>query len=261
MSEQEQPAFFYEIFDPSMPRLGPGDSASTIKALDTLLAAGSAQGGILDGSTKIRILDIGCGNGAQTIQIAKHCDCSILAVDYQQPFLDELRRRAEAEGVSEKIRTQRGDMRCLELDEGDFDMIWCEGAIFIAGFRNGLEAWRPLLAPGGFCAVTEMTWFKPDPPDECRQFFDPICPEMAGIDANLDMIKSCGYEVLDHFTLPESAWTEHFYNALELRVRLFREKWTGDPEKIGLLDMLQKEIDIYRKYSSYYGYAFYLMRR
>ena len=71
MDEQEQMQFFYEIFDASLPRLGPGDDASTRKALDMLLTTRPQRK-----DAKLRILDIGCGNGAQTIQLAKYADGS-----------------------------------------------------------------------------------------------------------------------------------------------------------------------------------------
>ncbi len=34
------------------------------------------------------------------------------------------------------------------------------------------------------------------------------------------MIRACDYEVLGHFTLPESAWWEPYYQPLEERLRL-----------------------------------------
>jgi len=38
MNDNEQMEFFYEIFDASLPRLGPGDDHSTKQALDVLLS-------------------------------------------------------------------------------------------------------------------------------------------------------------------------------------------------------------------------------
>ena len=40
-----------------------------------------------------RILDIGCGNGAQTLCLAATLGGRITAVDNHQPYLDELERR------------------------------------------------------------------------------------------------------------------------------------------------------------------------
>ena len=256
MDEQEQMQFFYEIFDASLPRLGPGDDASTRKALDMLLTTRPQRK-----DAKLRILDIGCGNGAQTIQLAKYADGTITAVDNHKPFLDELQRRAEAESLSEKIEFCLKDMRALGIEMGSFDLIWAEGSLFIMGFREGLEACHDLLTPSGLLAASELSWLRPDPPSECRKFFANEYPAMVDIAANLAAIKSCGYEVLGHFTLPESAWWTPYYHPLEDRLQSLREKYATDPERIEAIESIHLEIEMYRKYSSYYGNVFYLMQR
>ena len=88
MDSNDQMKYFFRIFTPSLPRLGPGDNRLTLEALQRLRSANP-----FNDSGRIRILDIGCGNGTQTIQLAKKLDCTILAVDNHQPFLDELMRR------------------------------------------------------------------------------------------------------------------------------------------------------------------------
>ncbi len=255
MTEEKLPPFFYDIFDASLPRLGPGDDASTSKALDILLAVEPAPDGDL------RILDIGCGNGTPTIQVARRTSGTITAIDNHQPFLDELQRRAKLEGFSERIQVRHMDMRELGTEMGTFDLIWSEGALSLMGFGEGLAACRSLLATGGRLAVTELCWLRPDPPPECRSFFETAYPPMVDVPANLAIIRNAQLEVVDHFTLPESAWRDSYCAPLEERVRTLRARYPGDPERMEMLDSIQEEIDLYRKYSSYYGYVFYLMRR
>lgn len=276
MNENEQMKFLYEmkflheLYDASLPRLGPGDDCSTKKALDMVLSERSKR---TDESVpgKLSVLDIGCGNGAQTIELAKHIEGTILAVDNHQPYLDELNSRAMVAGLSGKIQTKLMDMSELSRRDGIFDLIWSEGALNLmgfkdgvlnpSGFRDGLVLCHGLLSPGGFLAASELCWFRPDPPDECRRFFSEAYPSMATGDANLSLIKSCGFEAIENFNLPESAWREQFYHPLEYSLRSFRERYAADQERLDFIESIQKEIDIYRKYSSYYGYIFFLMRR
>ena len=260
MDSEEQMTFFHEIFDASLPRLGPGDEASTLKALDMLGSTGSRHEDETAGRTT-RILDLGCGNGAQTLVLARHTKGPILAVDNHQPYLDELQRRAEAAGVSEKIRVSLRDMHSLDKGDGPFDLIWSEGALFVMGFREGLTACHSLLAPGGGLAASELCWLQSDPPAECKQFFDMAYPAMGDIDANLAVIRECGYEIVGHFTQPESAWWEPYYHPLEERFHVLRKRHAADAEKLSMIESIEMEIDIYRKYSASYGNVFFVMRR
>ena len=148
----------------------------------------------------------------------------------------------------------------MRLPEGSFDLIWSEGALYIMGFREGLTVCHSLLVPGGALAASELTWLQPDPPRECRQFFANEYPAMVDIDTNIAIIKSSGYQVVGHFTLPESAWWS-YYNPLEDRLQSFRKKYATVPQWLDMIDSVQLEIDTYRKYSSYYGYVFFLMQR
>jgi hypothetical protein len=84
---------------------------------------------------------------------------------------------------------------------------------------------------------------------------------MSSVEENLKTIEALGYRVLGHFTLPESCWLEEYYAPMLERVAMLREKYAGDAEKQAMLDEELVEVDLYRKYSNWYGYEFYIMQK
>jgi len=240
---------FYDVFG-DLPRQGPGDAKSTAKALSFMTERPAHP----------RILDVGCGSGAQTLQLARLIDGEIVAVDNHQPFLEALQLKAAERALDSRIRVMNSDMNGLRFCDQSFDIIWSEGAIYIIGFVNGLREWRRFLKSGGYMAVTEITWLKPEPPEEISIFLSRECPAMQNVETNLRTIAEAGYVIADHFTLPESSWWNDYYNPLEIRLQAMRSKYADDESALEVVEARQLEIDLFRKYSEYYGYVFYVMR-
>ena len=239
---------FFEVHH-DMPREAPDDEGSTLRALRMMK----------DLPASPSILDIGCGPGAQTISLALHSAANITAVDVHQPFLDELDRRAGEAGVLKRVKTVNASMLELAFD-APFDALWSEGAIYVIGFTQGLRAWRPLLKHGGCMAVTELSWIKPNPPEEVLKYWQADYPGMESVDGNLARLRSAGYRDLGHFVLPESSWWQPYYNPMSARIAKLREKYHADPEAQRALDTEDLEIEMYRRYAAWYGYVFYVMQ-
>lgn len=241
--------FFYELFS-DMPRQGPGSNEYTRKAYMSLPNL----------ALQPNILDVGCGSGMQTLELARISEGEITALDNYQPFLDDLRMRAKAEGLDNKITIVNGSMFELPYAKSTFDLIWSEGAVFIIGFEKGLREWKPLIKQGGYLVVSELTWTKPDVPDELRTYLEGAYPGIKNIAENVEIIRQADYDGVASFILPESGWWDDFYNWLQRRINQLRHKYVENREALAVLDAGQQEIDMYKKYSPYYSYVFYLMQ-
>jgi ubiquinone/menaquinone biosynthesis C-methylase UbiE len=240
---------FFDVHS-DLPREGPGDSDSTRKAFSFLK----------DLPPQPDILDIGCGPGMQTIDLARLMPGHITAIDTHEPFLEALRQRVAAEGLTERITLRNMSMFNLEFEPHSFDIIWSEGAIYILGFETGLRVCKKLLKPGGYMAVTEISWIKPGIPEECRAYWELNYPGMKSVEENLELVRKQGYLDVGHFVLPESSWWTHYYTPIEERIVQLRQKYQDDAEALRQLDEHQLEIEIYRKYFAWYGYVFYVMQ-
>ncbi len=249
MAEETTTALFFELFN-GLPQQGPGDTASTLRAL-------SLVPGIRPGT---RVLDVGCGTGRQTRVLAQHSPAGIVAVDNHPPFVDVLNRDARRLGLAGRLEARVADMRRLDFADASFDLIWCEGAIYIMGVEAALRDWRRLLARGGHVALTEVCWTKPNPPAECAAFWRQEYPAIRDPTALLTAIDACGYETVGHFVLPPSAWWDDYYRPLERNVTAFRKRHRGRPEAQELAVQCQREIGVWKAYSDYYSYAFVVAR-
>ena len=102
-------------------------------------------------------------------------------------------------------------------------------------------------------------WLKPHPPPEAVEFWREY-PEIDTVAAKLEVIKQTGYETLSHFVLPESAWTDQYYEPMERRIAENERAWSGIPAAEAVLAEARNEISVFRDCSDYFSYAFFVMR-
>jgi len=242
--------YFYEIYE-AIPRQGPGDRESTERALRLLPVLNRGQ----------RILDIGCGSGAQTIDLASLTDARIVAVDNHQPFIDQLAKRVSDLDLGAKVTAQVGDMNDLQFADGSFDVIWSEGAIFIIGFGAGLSRWRRLLSPRGYMVVSEFCWFDDNVPAELKEMLADGCSDVGDVETKRRSIAANGYRLLGEFVLPAVGWWENYYVPLAECLERFGEKYAGNPDALAVASRSRHEIELYQKHSGVFGYVFFIMQR
>lgn len=242
--------YFYELFR-SLPRGGPGDNTSTRKAFSYLTNL----------PPEPHILDIGCGQGVQTLELARLTKGTIIALDNYQPFLDNLIKNVKKGGLGTRIIPKNQSMLEMDFTNETFDLIWSEGALYSMGFQNGLHRCAELLKKNGYLAVTEAVLLLPNLPTPLQKFWDEEYPDIRDIQSNISYIQKEGLTLLAHFTLPKSSWIEHFYTPMGNEIQRLKKKYHDNTTALHVFQRCEKEIMIYQKYSDYYGYEFFIMRK
>lgn len=189
---------------------------------------------------KPRILDIGCGSGVATIELAKLSNGEIIGIDIDQSLLDKLNRKIEENGFSNRMKALKCSLFEIDFPDEYFDIIWSEGSIFIIGFEKGLKEWSQLLKTNGFLVVHD---------------------EKKNVSNKLKKIPNCGYKLINYFSLPEDAWWTEYYNPLEIRIKELRKKYGNDPKALKIFKKYQTEIDMVKKNHKDYGSIFYIMQK
>ena len=242
---------FFEVFE-HLPRQGPGNRDSAVRAL----------GLCRDLPPSPAIVDLGCGVGGQTLQLAELVASGpIVAIDAHAPSIERLRRTIAERGLQQRIRAVVGDMARPEQPPGSFDLVWSEGALYCIGLREALRVCHGLLRPGGYLAFTDAVWRKEDPPPEVAASFEVDYPAMGWLVDDVAAIRDSGFELVGHFTLPDEAWWDDFYAPMEARIAELRGQHASDVEALGILDQLAGEPEMYRRHSAYFAYEFFVARR
>lgn len=189
---------------------------------------------------KPRILDIGCGSGIPTMELAGLSNGQIIGLDINQPLLDRLMRKIKKAGLSDRVKTLKCSMFDMDFPDESFDIIWAEGSISVIGFERGLKEWRRFLKPNGFLVVHD---------------------EVGSITQKLEQIFSCGYDLLGYFVLGEETWWNEYYAPLEKRIHKIRTKHADNPRAIAVLDAEQREIEMVKQNPGRYCSAYFVMKK
>ncbi len=140
---------------------------------------------------------------------------------------------------------------------GSLDVIWSEGAIYLLGFEAGITAWRPLLAPGGVLAVSELTWLTHDRPPALQAYWDAHYPEVDTASSKLAVLERHGLTVRGYFPLPVSDWLDGYLGPLEAGFDAFLARHPTAAAR-ALVREAREEHALYRQHRDHVSYGFYV---
>ena len=223
MTEKQMKVFF-DVHN-GLLREGPGSAQSTQIAYSCIANKPEVP----------KILDVGCGPGAQTFCLANLSAAEICAIDNHAAFIGRLKQSVANRHMEHRIHPTLADMTKLSFEDGTFDIIWAEGSIYINGVENSLKQWRPFLKKAGSIAFTEISWLMDEVPPEPRQFWLDSYPEMSTVEGNVERIANSGFELTGYFILPESDWWDEYYDPISKKLPALYEKYKDDSVALKVL--------------------------
>lgn len=116
-------------------------------------------------SSGIALLDVGCGPGTITADLAAHVTPGrVVALEQTEPALDLARAEIERRGLS-SVEFAVGDVHALDFPDGTFDVVHAHQVLqHVADPVAALREMRRVTRPGGVVAARDsdyaaFTWF------------------------------------------------------------------------------------------------------
>ncbi len=185
-----------------------------------------------------KILDIGCGSGVPTLELARISGGEVTGLDIDTKALQRLQEKVKAAGLEKRIHIVEGSLKTMDFPAASFDMLWAEGSIFVIGFRQGLKTWKRFLKPDGYLVVHDA---------------------VGNLDQKKRDITTYGYRLIDWFLLGKEVWWNTYYEPLSHEVQQIRRSNPTDPELKTALYQAEEEINGYEKHPERYRSVYFIL--
>ncbi len=123
-----------------------------------------------------------------------------------------------------------------------------------------MEYFKRFLKPGGILAVSEITWLTTERPEEIQRHWHAEYPEIGTASDKITTLENHGYSLKGYFPLPITSWLDNYYKPLQGSFAGFLSRHDSDDARV-IVEAERLEIALYRRFSAYYSYGFYIAQR
>jgi ubiquinone/menaquinone biosynthesis C-methylase UbiE len=174
---------------------------------------------------KPHILDIGCGTGMPTLELARLSNGEITGIDIDQKSLDKLTIKIKNEGLSERARVINCSIYNTKFESECFDILWEEGVIHLLDLKKTLTECVRILKLNGYMVTGEAkNW----------------------ANRKLKHFPRFGFKLIKEIPWTPNCWWTEYYAPLEEKINTLRKKY-GNLDDIGEIQRHITEIEMVKK--------------
>jgi cyclopropane fatty-acyl-phospholipid synthase-like methyltransferase len=206
-----------------------------------------------------RILDLGCGYGDGSCNMAQQFRCKVIALDISEENIGFARRLAETKSVSHLITFETKDLLGTDFSDEPFELILAEGGVFSFVSRSkGLEKAASWLLPRGWLAFSDLIFLSEKIPEEVKNIFEDNTYHYESETSYRTLLRNAGFDIHLMCLVPQSGWDNYYAHMAR---RLEDDKGFFSDKRIKLA--FHKEIDVFYRLEGfkYVGYLFCIARK
>lgn len=186
-----------------------------------------------------RILDIGCGTGMPTLELAKLSNGEITGIDIDQESLDILKIKLTQEGLTSRVKVYNRSVYDTKFEDNTFDIVWEEGVIHLLDLKKSLTECNRVLKLNGFLVAGEAT-------------------KWAG--RKLKHFPRYGFKLIKEIPWEEGCWWNEYYSPLEEKIKNLQKKY-NNLDNIKDVQQHLMEIEMVKKDPSQFDCITYIMQK
>lgn len=144
-----------------------GEDVLEMSGVETLHPGGfdlsNRIGEVVNFTPSTHVLDVSSGKGVFACLYAKEFGSRITGLEFNPHFVDLARKRAQEEGVTDKVEFKVGDSRKLPFQDNEFDVVINECAVGLTAInapQRVLDEMARVTKPSGTLVIHESTWLK-----------------------------------------------------------------------------------------------------
>ncbi|MFX1274477.1 MAG: class I SAM-dependent methyltransferase [Promethearchaeota archaeon] len=167
-----------------------------------------------------KILDVGCGSGIPTLELAKLSNGNIIGIDIDKSSLEKFKKKMNQSEFNYKISIKQMSLLDNDFPDENFDIIWSEGAFSIIGFKKAIKICHRLLKKGKFLVIFEA---------------------VNGVEYNMELINSTGFKLVDKILLPDDIWITNYFEPIKEMIKEINYKELT-PDQVKELKKAKKDL-------------------